>query len=70
VAVHPSGKWGISWFTSPDVKKIILNDGTIQTEEWIFNEVNIISHLIIGQDHIFVTGSSVESERHGILYMT
>lgn len=66
VAMHPSGKWGISWFTSPDVKKITLNDGTIQTEEKTFSEVKIISHMNMSQDHIFVTGSSVKNDEHAI----
>ncbi len=66
VAMHPSGKWGISWFTNPDVKKVTLNDGTIQTEELTFSEIDMVSHMNIGQNHIFVTGSSAKNNEHGI----
>lgn len=65
-AIHPSGKWGISWFTGPEVKKFTLGDGTIQTEDWKFEELDSVSSISIGQKHIFVSGRSVENQQHAI----
>ncbi len=66
VSVHPSGEWGISWFSSSDVQKITIGDGALQTEDMSFPEVNSISHLQIGQDNIFVTGRSVDADEPAV----
>lgn len=66
VAMHPSGKWGISRFTSPDVEKITFSGGTLSTEAWKFEELTLINTITIGEDEIYVTGNSVKTGYHAI----
>ena len=66
VAMHPSGEWGISWFSGPDVEKITLDDGTIQYEDWSFPELDSIRQMQINAEHIFVTGLSEVNEEIAI----
>ncbi len=66
VAMHPSGGWGVSWFSGPDVEVITLGDGTIESEDWNIAEVSTIRHMNIGENHIFVSGSSVANEEQAV----
>lgn len=66
VIMHPSGDWGISYFTGSEVEKIILNGTEMQTEPWAFPEVDMISSISISEDHIFVAGGAVENNEHTI----
>ena len=66
VIMHPSGDWGISYFTGSEVEKIILNGTEMQTEPWAFPEVDMISSIRISEDHIFVAGGAVENNEHTI----
>lgn len=66
VAMHPSGEWGISWFSGPDVDKITLGNGTMKKEAWKFAEVEVIRSLSINENHIFVSGNPVEKKEQAI----
>ena len=66
VAMHPSGTWGISWFSGSDVDYITLSGGTLQMETWTFAEVDIISSVSISENYIFVSGSSVAHSEQSI----
>lgn len=66
VAMHPSGEWGISWFHGPDVERVVLGDGTMETEPWQLKEVSSIRHMNIGQDHIFISGEAVSNEEQTV----
>ncbi len=66
VAMHTSGGWGVSWFSGPDVEVITLGDGAIESEDWNIAEVSTIRHINIGENHIFVSGSSVANEEQAI----
>ena len=66
VTMHPSGSWGISFFTTTEVEKISIADGILSAEPMIFPEISMISSVSISQDHIMVAGTSAASEQHGI----
>lgn len=78
VTMHPSGAWGISWFSSAECEKITLSGGTLKTEPLVFKEVDLIQHLLIDENHIYVCGSAVDESGHkvfiydsnGVLQMT
>ena len=66
VAMHPSGTWGISWFSSPECEKITLSGGTVKTEPIVFKEVNLTSYLQVDENHIYVCGSDINGGSHKV----
>jgi predicted small lipoprotein YifL len=66
VAMHPSGTWGISWFSGPECEKVTLSGGAVATAPIVFKEVDIISHLLVDENHIYVSGSSVSDGKHRV----
>ena len=78
VSMHPSGTWGVSWFSSAECEKMTLSGGALKTEPIVFKEVDVISHLLIDEKHIYVCGSAVDDSGHkvfvydanGVLQMT
>lgn len=55
-----------------------LSGGALKTEPIVFKEVDVISHLLIDENHIYVCGSAVDDSGHkvfvydanGVLQMT
>ena len=66
VAMHPSGTWGVSWFSGPECEKIALSGGAVATEPMVFNEVSTISHLLVDENHIYVSGSAADESGHKV----
>lgn len=66
VSMHPSGQWGISWFTDPECQKLTFRDGILQTESISFPEVDMISELIVDESYIYVCGSSASDDAHRV----
>ena len=66
VAMHPSGAWGISWFSSAECEKITLSGGAVATEPIVFKEVDLISHLLVDENHIYVSGSAADDGKHRV----
>ena len=66
MAMHPSGTWGVSWFSSAECEKVTLSGGAVATMPIVFKEVDIISHLLVDENHIYVSGSSVSDGKHRV----
>lgn len=66
VTMHPSGKWGISWFSDSECEKITISGDTITTETITFAEVDTISTVIIDKDYIYVAGNAVDESGHKV----
>ena len=66
VTMHPSGKWGISWFSDSECEKITISGDTITTEAITFAEVDTISTVIIDKDYIYVAGNAVDESGHKV----
>ena len=66
VAMHPSGTWGISWFSGPECEKITLSGGAVATEPIVFKEVKLISHVLVDESHIYVSGSAADESGHKV----
>ncbi|MBR1816929.1 MAG: hypothetical protein IJ763_09545 [Lachnospiraceae bacterium] len=63
VSMHPSGTWGVSWFTSSDCKKVeVSGDGNYTLSDLNFPEVNTIAHINVTDNYIFVCGSPAEGD--------
>lgn len=66
VAMHPSGEWGISWFSGPECEKVTISGNTISKEVMNFAEVDTISKLIIDENNIYITGSATDESGHKV----
>ena len=64
--MHPSGQWGISWFSGPECKKITLSGGAISETDMNFAEVSTISTLLIDENYIYVCGSAADDSGHKV----
>ena len=66
MAMHPSGTWGISWFSGPECEKITLSGGAVATAPIVFKEVDLISHVLVDENHIYVSGSAADDSGHKV----
>ncbi len=66
VAMHTSGKWGISWFSGSECEKITIADGTLTTSPMTFAEVESIMHLVVDDKYIYVCGSAADDSGHKV----
>lgn len=66
VSMHPSGEWGIDWFSGSECEKITLSGGAISSSPITFAEVSTISSLIIDNDYIYVCGYAADESGHKV----
>jgi len=66
VTMHPSGTWGINWFSGPECEKISLTDGILSTAPMNFPEVDTISSVSVGESYIFVSGWAADDSGHKV----
>ena len=66
VTMHPSGTWGISWFSNSECEKITIKGGIKSSETVNFKEVSTISHLFIDDNNIYITGSAADESGHKV----
>ena len=66
VSMHPSGTWGVSWFSGPECEKITISGGALKTDPIVFNEVSVISHMLIDENHIYVCGTDASDDNHKV----
>ncbi len=66
VAMHPSGTWGISWFTSAECNKVTISGGTASTTSMTFSEVDTIMNVVVDKDYIYVCGSAADDSGHKV----
>lgn len=66
VAMHPSGTWGIDWFTGPECKKLAISGTTVNATEINFKEVDTISNINVDKDYIFVCGYAADDSGHKV----
>lgn len=66
VTMHPSGKWGISWFSDSECEKITISGDTITSEAITFAEADTVSTVIIDRDYIYVAGNAVDESGHKV----
>ena len=67
VAIHPSGKWGIGWFTGSNPMKLTFADGVMTTETVTLPEVKSLSHAVIDENgYLYACGSSASDSKHRV----
>ena len=66
VTMHPSGTWGISYFSGPECEKVTPSGSTLETSKMNFKEVSTISTLHIDKDYIYVCGYAEDDSGHKV----
>lgn len=66
VAMHPSGTWGVSWFSSNECEIVDLSGGGCATTPITFAEVDTIMHLMVDENNIYVCGSAADGSGHKV----
>lgn len=66
VTMHPSGAWGISWFSGSECQKFTISGSSIDSSEITFAEVSTISSLIVDEDYIYVCGYAADDSGHKV----
>lgn len=71
LAIHPSGKWGITFWVGTDTAKVTVGDGIMSAEPWVLTKMgddaartgnlSSISTISINDKHIIVAGKHFES---------
>ncbi len=66
LAMHPSGAWGIDYFTSSECNKVTFNGSSYTTVPVTFKEVDTIMHLNVDENNIYVCGSAADESGHKV----
>lgn len=66
LAMHPSGNWGINYFTSSECSKVTFNGDSYTSVPMNFKEVETIMHLNVDQNNIYVCGSAADDSGHKV----
>lgn len=63
LSVHPSGTWGISWFTGNEAEKITFAGGAVASRETItYKELDTISEVFVDENNVYICGWSVNED--------
>lgn len=63
--VAPDGSWGVSWFSSGETcKKYTFQGDALVGESLPFAEVKVIQQVCVDGSYIYVSGASVEDNKH------
>ncbi len=66
LAMHPSGKWGVDFFTSNECNKVTFNGDTYTSTPMKFAEVDTIMHINVDEDNIYVCASAADESGHKV----
>ncbi len=66
LAMHPSGTWGINYFTSNECSKVTFNGDSYTSVPMNFKEVETIMHLNVDENNIYVCGSAADDSGHKV----
>lgn len=66
LAMHPSGKWGVNFFTSNECSKVTFKGDTYTSTPMKFEEVDTIMHINVDEDNIYVCASAADESGHKV----
>jgi len=64
--MHPSGTWGINWFSGPECEKISISGDALATVPMTFPELDTISAVVVDDNYIFVSGWAADDSGHKV----
>ncbi len=66
LAVHPSGAWGVNYFTSNECAIVSFSGDTYSATPVIFNEADTIMHLCVDENNIYVCANAADDSGHKV----
>lgn len=66
IAVHESGTWGVSYFTSNECQKVTFTGDSYTTTDMVLDEVDSVMNLFVEGDSIYVCGSAADDSGHKV----
>lgn len=66
LAMHPSGSWGINYFTSSECQKVTFDGSSYTSVPMTFKEVDTIMHLNVDENNIYVCGNASDESGHKV----
>lgn len=66
LAMHPSGAWGIDYFTSSECNKVTFSGNSYTSAPMNFKEVDTIMHMNVDENNIYVCGSAADDSGHKV----
>lgn len=66
VVMHPSGQWGVSWFSNPECQKVAFSGDSMTTTPLTFQGMSSVSSLSVGQNYIMAAGIAEEDDCHKV----
>ncbi len=66
LAIHPSGAWGVNFFTSNECNIVTFNDNTFTSKPVVFKEADTIMQLCVDEDNIYVCANAADESGHKI----
>ncbi|MBQ8784012.1 MAG: hypothetical protein IJZ57_09635 [Clostridia bacterium] len=65
-AIHPSGKWGVDFFTSNECEILTFSGNTYTSKPVVFKEADTIMQLCIDENNIYVCANAADDSGHKI----
>ncbi len=65
-AIHPSGAWGVDYFTSNECKIVTFSGDTYSSTPVTFKEAETIMHLCIDENNIYVCANAADDSGHKV----
>ncbi len=66
LAIHPSGTWGVDFFTSNECEIVTFNGNTYTAAPVKFEEADTIMHLCVDENNIYVCASAADDSGHKV----
>ncbi len=66
LAIHPSGTWGVNYFTSAECSKVTFNGDSYTSVPMTFKEVDTIMHINVDENNIYVCANAADESGHKV----
>lgn len=66
LVMHPSGEWGVDYFTGSECNIVTFSGDTFSAEPIVFEEVNTIMHVSVDENNIYVCASAADDSGHKV----
>ncbi len=66
LAIHPSGAWGVNFFTSNECSIVTFNGSTYTSKPVTFKEADTIMQLCVDDNNIYVCANAADDSGHKI----
>lgn len=66
LAIHPSGKWGVGFFTSNECEILTFSGSSYTSKPMVFKEAGTIMHLCVDENNIYVCANAADESGHKV----